>query len=1845
MSEQDTIIEAQQMLRMAEGKLSHPAIEKALKLMECAVISAPFDAKARFGLAEAQIFAGNVCKGKVSIVESIKLGLCSVYSNVSQGPSEKWPPIRMKPFSDLSPQKYETCMNCLDRSYRGLIELGLGDARLRFYLANFCKIRKDFDGFSFWLNHEDINDGFYSRYSISSGSDAFILDERCWVQQKFFQRIAEMSPSDANEDLYPEYYRCLSCEFEHKISTISPCSSDSDRESCGNQSEEESDKSEECDNLDGPEWLSSQLEHAQFFQGYFLREVGDIHSALDCFEVAEKLCAEKTGDPILSAVLLGKARVHFELLNIEEARNLYHRAVQAAMNKRGNERFSLPASFQPSSVLADSFAGLSACDRLLLRPKEAESWAIQALESDEACCDAIIQLLHIYLDQRKHTLFQEKLEKLTDTKGVGHNGSFKLTTMALHHKIQHAAIQKGDRMIDKINGPERANEKSWVFVFTVLIRPGIARMQIDAVALAVYQLHECPFPWGTGEDEVKTLLAKGKWFLKRLGMVAESMSAYTCALRRVHMGQSRDCSIAAIKCFWKRHKLFLMTGNAKQALDDLSVSLEELEKISCWPKSSQKKAKIHLAYGLIMLKLEDLPSAQQSFMAAIESNPGLTCAKGYLGLIYSQMDSTHHHRAIDLLKQYLEPMKHSESNPDRTIMLTYAKLLCSTSKTDAELIEAMNICSRVLEQDAKDMDALFERAGSHMLLRRWEAAIADYTCIITSQKSPGRFISAYYHRGRAHQQMQQYDRALKDFQRAEEGGFDGIHLCQNLAFCYEALGNLQTALKWHDNVLSRNDSDVKDCVVSLTRKVALNAVMKQDGLAVKDLDSLLKLFPSSIDFLFQRACLLTKRWNDTAPCTDTACLVALRRALDDLDTVLTADPGHLQARLKRAQVHEAVYGDMPDDAIILEMTMAVEEKLFSKADPYFLCYYAVSLSEEILSNESGKRIFSFIVKNKVGGSRIDLQVDSSGRLLSRDPEAMPDGPFNVPLGLLHNCRLERRRDGPPMFAFNFRCESANYHLAAEKLSVREKFFLMSQVFSDGGVVNSSPISIFNFVREAEPNNLMSLYYPALLHDRNGENEEAKLWYMATLQALHDADEKGIGMQSCPAVSDGVESQGVYTENQAAGISLFQPIAGRYLANNLRSEICFRLGLLQLDKDSGAVQGGQRMEAAGRLFEFSVRNNEQNSKGLEFLGYLALKSQRFEDAGRWYEALAKINPQSAEAQNNLGVVKEMKGDFSAALSLYSKANGIEQANVQYMCNMCMIRIRSDESCASDVVDRMTQVIDATKHDARTRYFPFLVRAIAFHIRNGARGEVHDKDLAVRDYEHVLSIEPRCFQARVMLAHAAVTAGDVFRASEHIQWLDLYEPRSQVLAELKFLAFKIELMYSSVLADFVFAVKINPKFYNIDLNLPNVDVRPLKLSLESLLLVKDKFDSSGADSKIINTINAIEAAFCLNNMAKVVEETTKLATMCKQNHFLLARTMACRALAHAQVGRSRSASQDALNALNCLGIYPNLDKPAIGENQCDQLSDPTRVSLAYSLFCLLGSTYETCFHAAQNDSCAFGNTKSERTSTDSQDAFERAQRCYHRAAELMPERVEAFLNTANLCRKVKCYDECLVGYLQVLRCLARDEHSVGSPLADEQQSLLDVMSEYYAKWKDVMESTVFSSKGIYKAHTLKDIDRLQGEMLWLSKKLFGLFRRSQRGGTSTSLQAARKNLLKVTSSSIKLVCGRPGIFHEAEDVARTIYNGYLKSLDDLVDASNFAIGDMSDSQQWCSEEEMQSLAFPLGELEEMLRGQSPSEEVSFRKVALSAMGPLADIMMPPTISQIMDKSERESLLLSL
>lgn len=83
-------------------------------------------------------------------------------------------------------------------------------------------------------------------------------------------------------------------------------------------------------------------------------------------------------------------------------------------------------------------------------------------------------------------------------------------------------------------------------------------------------------------------------------------------------------------------------------------------------------------------------------------------------------------------------------------------------------IEAIKVCDKILALDSKHEDALFIRGINYFILKDYDAAIDDFSLLISINE---KYPDAYLYRARSRKGKKEYWSAFKDYNKAKDENF------------------------------------------------------------------------------------------------------------------------------------------------------------------------------------------------------------------------------------------------------------------------------------------------------------------------------------------------------------------------------------------------------------------------------------------------------------------------------------------------------------------------------------------------------------------------------------------------------------------------------------------------------------------------------------------------------------------------------------------------------------------------------------------------------------------------------------------------------------------------------------------------------------------------------------------------------------------------------------------------------------------------------------------------------------------------------------------------------------------
>jgi len=161
---------------------------------------------------------------------------------------------------------------------------------------------------------------------------------------------------------------------------------------------------------------------------------------------------------------------------------------------------------------------------------------------------------------------------------------------------------------------------------------------------------------------------------------------------------------------------------------------------------------------------------------------------------------------------------------------------------------------------------------------------------------------------------------------------------------------------------------------------------------------------------------------------------------------------------------------------------------------------------------------------------------------------------------------------------------------------------------------------------------------------------------------------------------------------------------------------------------------------------------------------------------------------------------------------------------------------------------------------------------------------------------------------------------------------------------------------------------------------------------------------------------------------------------------------------------------------------------------------------------------------------------------------ACRCFSGAATLLPNRLEAHINLANLRRRRMQYLECLDAYVKVAQLMLDEEGLVeGSPYVEPQRKIVDLMGRYRDELRAILDRN-------NDAGDIGAISHLQGELLMIGEE----FQSAGRLAPERPFDAALRNLVR-EAKKIETSFLEGGLNQEPQEAFR-VYAPYASALEE-------------------------------------------------------------------------------------
>jgi tetratricopeptide (TPR) repeat protein len=973
---------------------------------------------------------------------------------------------------------------------------------------------------------------------------------------------------------------------------------------------------------------------------------------------------------------------------------------------------------------------------------------------------------------------------------------------------------------------------------------------------------------GSVEPDQRALLADfhvslGNWFDKKLGMSDEAFAEYALALE---MLDEKILSHRKVlwKLLWKRHKIFLQRERTDAAIFNMQecIRIIATDFAPVALASDQKQQEVNAKYakynfflGTIYFKMQQIDLCSPLFDEAMKSGKYHAAALGYQGLCFAQYGPAKHSPAMHLLR---ESLAHGSDTlrETRTLRFQLAALLAHQGPFQS-LSGSIEEYSTILETAPEDTEALSMRGGVYFMAEQTELAVADFShCIelLHSQHSDDdRLRHALYSRARALQRLGKYHDAIKDFQTLQAAGMQTTELMGNYASAYESIGDFDEALSIYEKMITSMDkNDAEKYQAILHRRAALCSVCNQQEQALRDLNTLVQLCPEDVKARHQRGSMLFAKYSgtDISVSTETSreAVTLLRTALEDFQLVLKLQPSHVKARLRRKEVCNVLNETLPDDDAFDEDMQKVEAEELHVIEPDLVIDYALKMAADVQSGQKGSGQTSFLLLRLRGGKK-NAQNRASWEEISFKIHA--DGRCEVKDDIFYlassTCVRENFNNG--LFSFRM-CFTANHKagvftLATSKSQVRDDIIRYWHRFKDPNVDPkerfATPIRLLEKLYSLNNKRVDTLFHVAKLREYQQQYSTAKVMYLAVLAGLkpgQSAQETRQGRENseklAPAGRGAETAFSAPASRHVKGITeeMCKPVPGNTVANQIKGEVFYRLGIIMLEDPSIADSERARLEVAVWYLRVSVKIDASQKDSQFKLGMLLLRVEEFQHAATSFRAVTRIAPKSVEAWNNMGVALDRAGEPMESMQAFKEATALKPDFQSAICNLCVLTLRNelcrlpDPVQLSTVIRQLTEVIDSGDDSHPWRAFAYGLRGLAYQLRNSTKRGVYDADLAVENYLTAIHMDSRNLQGRVGIVCIYLDRQDLGAACPHLEWLVKSHPRSDIVSELLVWSRKIRLVFEDPISMFLQCLHMNPCFLSLSLTGTNVCIAPLQ-----------------------------------------------------------------------------------------------------------------------------------------------------------------------------------------------------------------------------------------------------------------------------------------------------------------------------------------------------------------------------------------------------------------------------------
>jgi tetratricopeptide (TPR) repeat protein len=250
---------------------------------------------------------------------------------------------------------------------------------------------------------------------------------------------------------------------------------------------------------------------------------------------------------------------------------------------------------------------------------------------------------------------------------------------------------------------------------------------------------------------------------------------------------------------------------------------------------------------------------------------------------------------------------------------------------------------------------------------------------------------------------------------------------------------------------------------------------------------------------------------------------------------------------------------------------------------------------------------------------------------------------------------------------------------------------------------------------------------------------------------------------------------------------------------------FVLKILEaLDINKEALQyfvyrvGKEKYEAAIRIKLLAMVNENPNSYEIHYnLGITSLNARDFSAAVSAFKRALGINPELPEGHYNLGFALENLGQYDLALSEYKKAISKKYGYLEAYYNLGLLYNKmNDKQLAMQQFKKILK-IDPDNYDA----------SISLGITYDDLGET---DNAIREYERAMAINPEKTTAYINLANCYCQKGNFDAAIDLYSRAVGFEPENALVQYNLGILFQKQQNYTMAKAHYKLAIRFNPAY---------------------------------------------------------------------------------------------------------------------------------------------------------------------------------------------------------------------------------------------------------------------------------------------------------------------------------------------------------------------------------------------------------------------------------------------------